>query len=191
VGATEVGAFGYECGAQPGGVHLNEGEFLAEVLDPSTGKPVVAGGQGELVITSLGRSGTPVIRYRTGDLVGLDQEPCPCGRTFAKMRGGVLGRADDMITVRGVNVFPSAIENIIRQFAEIEEFGAEVYREKDMEELHLKLEIKASEEEKKQVQDKVFQALRAQLNLRTRITLVEAGNLPRFEMKASRFKVIE
>lgn len=189
-GATEVGAFGYECLAQPGGVHLNEGEFIIEVIDPNTGKSVPTGGRGELVITNLGRPGNPVIRYRTGDLVELDDKPCVCGRGFVRMKGGILGRVDDMITVRGVNVFPSAIENIIRQFSEVEEFGAEVYREKEMEELHLKLEIKASEEEKKFIQEKIFHALRTQLNLRTRITLVEAESLPRFEMKAKRFKVI-
>jgi len=190
-GATEVGAFAYECSAQPGGVHLNEGEFIAEVIHPGTGLPVSGGERGELVLTNLGRLGTPVLRYRTGDLVEPDPSPCGCGRKFIKIKGGILGRVDDMITVRGVNVFPSAIENIIRQFNEIEEFGAEIYREKEMEEIHLKLEIKAQEEEKQQIQEKVFQALRNQLNLRTRITLVEAGSLPRFEMKARRFKIVE
>lgn len=190
-GATEVGAFGYECSVQPGGIHLNEGEFIAEVIDPNTGKPVPVGKRGELVLTNLGRWGTPVIRYRTGDLVELNEDPCECGRRFVRMMGGILGRVDDMITIRGVNIFPSAIENIIRQFHQVEEFRVEVYREKEMEELHLTLEIKGSEEEKKQIQEKVFQALRVQLNLRTHITLAEPGSLPRFEMKARRFKVID
>jgi phenylacetate-CoA ligase len=190
-GATEVGAYGYECIAQSGGVHLNEGEFIAEVIDPGTGKSTPKGGTGELVITNLGRWGNPVIRYRTGDLVELDDEPCTCGRRFARMIGGIIGRTDDMITVRGVNVFPSAIENIVHQFSEIEEFSTEIYREKEMEELHVKLEIKGSEQEKQQILEKVSEAFRSHLNLRTRITLVETGSLPRFEMKARRFKVIE
>src|SRR6185503_13133777 len=100
---------GFTCAKQDG-VHLIESEFVFEVIDPATCEPVVDGGQGELVATNLGRAGMPLIRYRTGDLVELDRSPCACGRTFARLKGGILGRADDMVIVRGMNIFPSAIE---------------------------------------------------------------------------------
>jgi phenylacetate-CoA ligase len=90
------------------------------VIDPTNGEPTREGERGELIMTNLGRYGSPVIRYRTGDLVEPSFQPCACGRSFMLLRGGVLGRADDMIIVRGVNVFPSAIENIMREFIEIE-----------------------------------------------------------------------
>ena len=107
-GMTEMGAYGYECEAQAG-LHVNESEFVAEVLDPVTQQPAR---EGELVLTNLGRLGSPVIRYRTGDRVRLAEAPCPCGRAFRRLEGGILGRLDDMLILRGVNVFPSAVEGI-------------------------------------------------------------------------------
>ncbi|MDQ7849538.1 MAG: AMP-binding protein, partial [Armatimonadota bacterium] len=130
-GMTEVGAVGFECLARTGGLHLNESEFIAEVLDPATGE-TAAEGEGELVLTNLGRAGSPVIRYRTGDRVRLVTAPCPCGRTFARLDGGVLGRVDDMVVIRGVNVFPSAIEEIVRRHPAVDEFRIEVYRQDEM-----------------------------------------------------------
>src|SRR6185503_739385 len=100
-GMTEMGAYGYECQAQSG-PHVNESEFVAAVIDPVTGAPASAG---ELVLTNLGRLGSPLVRYRTGDRVRLAAAPCACGRTFARLEGGILGRLDDMLIVRGVNVF--------------------------------------------------------------------------------------
>ena len=97
-GMTEVGAYGYECEAQAG-LHVNESEFIAEVIDPVTGAPAA---EGELVLTNLGRLGSPLIRYRTGDRVRLAPAPCACGRTFQRLEGGILGRLDDMLIVRGV-----------------------------------------------------------------------------------------
>ena len=93
------------------GVHLIESEFIAEVIDPTTGERAVADGEtaGELVLTNLGRWGSPLIRYRTGDRVTLTRERCRCGRWFARMLGGIQGRIDDMIVIRGNNVFPSAV----------------------------------------------------------------------------------
>src|SRR5207248_6422650 len=108
--------------------------------DPTTGEPVVDGEQGELVATNLGRAGMPLIRYRTGDLVELDPTPCSCGRTFARLRGGILGRADDMVIVRGMNVFPSAIEGVLREFPEVSEFRIEVSTRRSMAELKLFLD---------------------------------------------------
>jgi len=108
-GMTEVGAYGFECATQAG-LHVNELEFVVEVLDPDSGRAVGPGELGELTLTNLGRWGSPVFRYRSGDQVRLDATPCVCGRTFARLAGGILGRVDDMLIVRGVNVFPSALE---------------------------------------------------------------------------------
>ena len=124
-GMTELGATGFSC-EQQAGVHLIESEFIFEVIDPHTLEPVAPGSQGELVATNLGRAGMPLIRYRTGDLVQIDESVCDCGRTLARLPGGILGRADDMVVVRGVNVFPSAIEGVLREFAEVSEFRIEV-----------------------------------------------------------------
>ena len=139
-GMTEVGAYGFECTAQAG-LHVNELEFVAEVLDPESGRPVAPGEIGELTLTNLGRWGAPVLRYRSGDRVRLATTPCACGRTFARLEGGILGRVDDMLVVRGVNVFPSALEGIVRRFPVIDEFQIEVFRRGVLDEVRLLLEI--------------------------------------------------
>lgn len=189
-GATEVGATGFTCVLQPGGVHLNEGEFIFEILDPATGQPA---DEGELVVTNLGRIGSPVIRYRTGDRVKVRRDPCACGRTFMQMEGGILGRVDDMITVRGVNLFPSAIENIVRSFKEVEEFRIEVFRQRHMDEVKVSLElaphIPAGPSTAAVVQ-MVSAELRKQLAIRCEVTTVPCGSLPRFELKAKRCVVL-
>src|SRR5205814_6907223 len=123
-GMTEVGAYGYEC-AEQAGLHVNESEFVAEVVEPATGAPAR---EGELVLTNLGRLGAPAIRYRTGDRVRVAAAPCACGRTFLRLEGGILGRLDDMLIVRGVNVFPSAVEDLVRRFAAVDAFQREVFR---------------------------------------------------------------
>ncbi|MGH7853459.1 MAG: phenylacetate--CoA ligase family protein [Candidatus Binatia bacterium] len=186
-GATEVGAFGYECQTQPGGIHVNEDEFIAEVIDPATQQPVEPGAGGELVITNLGRLGSPVIRYRTGDLVQPSRQPCPCGRPFILLEGGVLGRADDMFVIRGVNVFPSAIENVMRKFPEIEEFRVETFERQAMREIKLVIEPGADHASLPGLQEKVASLVRQRIGLRPEIELVAPGTLPRFELKARRF----
>ena len=185
-GATEVGAFGFQCLSQPAAIHINETEFIAEVIDPLTGTASKEGKQGELVITNLGRAGSPVIRYRTGDLVAPSREACPCGRAFLLLRGGVLGRVDDMVVVRGVNVFPSAVENVIREFPEIEEFRIEILERQAMREIKLVLEAKAGESITG-FRDQVIARVRERIGLRPEIELVPPGTLPRFELKAKRF----
>lgn len=185
-GATEVGAFGFECEAQPGGVHINESEFIAEVLNPNTGEAIAEGEQGELVITNLGRIGSPVIRYKTGDLVQPSAQPCPCGRPFVLLDGGVLGRVDDMIVIRGVNVFPSAIENIMREFPQVEEFRIETFEKESLRQLKLILDPR-SDQAAQGLEEKVGQRLRERIGLRPQVELVTPGTLPRFELKAKRF----
>ena len=186
-GATEVGAFGFQCQSQSAAIHVNENEFIAEILDPNTGKTVPEGEQGELVITSLGRIGSPVIRYRTGDLVQPSYQPCPCGRPFLLLQGGVLGRVDDMVVVRGVNVFPGAIENIMREFPEIEEFRVEVFEKEAMKEIRIVLEPCSDQISVEGLEEKVSRRVRETIGLRPQIELAPPGTLPRFELKAKRF----
>ena len=175
-GMTEMGAYGYECQAQAG-LHVNESEFIAEVIDPATG---AASREGELVLTNLGRLGSPLIRYRTGDRVRLADGPCACGRTFVRLEGGILGRLDDMLIVRGVNVFPSQIEAVVRRFP-VEEFRIEVFREGELDEVRLLLEVEGGEGGARRVQE----ALRATLGIRLEVAPVDAGSLPRFETNRS------
>lgn len=186
-GATEVGAFGFECQFQPGAIHVNESEFIAEVIDPNNGAQARPGEKGELVITNLGRIGSPLIRYKTGDLVQPRHQPCPCGRPFILLDGGLLGRADDMIVVRGVNVFPSAIENVLREFTEIEEFRVEIFERAAMKEIKLVLEPRSEPSAVKGLGEAVGQRMRERIGLRPEIELVAPGTLPRFDLKAKRF----
>lgn len=181
VGATEIGGWGFECQAQTG-VHINEGEFICEVIDPATGE---AASEGELVITNLGRVGSPVIRYRTGDRVKLLEDRCDCGRTFRRLEGGVIGRIDDVMIVRGVNVFPSALENIIRRFREVGEFAVTVYREHELDEMEIRVEVARGEPET--VAAAVAREVRNSLGLRAHVHAVALGTLPRFDLKARRF----
>ncbi len=182
-GMSELGATGFTCDTGEG-VHLIESEFVFEVIDPHTLEPVPAGVQGELVATNLGRAGMPLIRYRTGDLVQLDESPCACGRTFARLRGGILGRADDMVVVRGMNVFPSAIEGVLREFPEVSEFRIEVSTRRSMAELKVLLDPRPGTHV--DLAERVGARLQDRLLLRVPCELVETGSLPRFELKARR-----
>jgi len=187
-GASEIGAFSYECEAQPGGVHVIESEFIVEVIEPVTDKPVPPGEMGELVITNLGRPGFPVLRYRCGDLVRLSTEPCACGRSFMRFEGGVLGRADDMVVVRGVNVFPRAIENLIRKFEEVTEFRVTVATRHEMRELQIEIEV-AADADAEAIRSGVERSVHYALALHPMVTLAECGSLPRHELKARRFLI--
>src|SRR5215471_3104447 len=187
VGMTEMGAYGFECEEQSG-LHINEDEFIAEMIDPATQAEIEDGQKGELVLTNLGRVGMPLIRYRTGDLGVISREPCGCGRRGARLVGGVLGRADDMITIRGINVFPSAVENIVRRHPEIVEFAIEVYRHREMHELRLKVEIAGAPNG---VIDRLAQAFSNDLRIRASIEHVANGSLPRFELKSRRLRFVE
>ncbi len=186
-GASEVGAHSFECLHQPGGTHLIESEYIAEVINPLTGAVVNPGERGELVLTNLGRWGFPVIRYRTGDLVKMNLDRCDCGRTFLRFDGGILGRADDMVTVRGVNVFPAGVENIIRKFAEIDEFRITVNKVKQMDEMDIEIEL--CEGADPDVAHQLAIKLDSMLSFRPRVHHVARNTLPRFEMKAKRFHV--
>lgn len=185
-GASEVGAHSFECQAQPEGTHAIDSEFIVEVVDPVSGRPVSAGDQGELVITNLGRIGFPVIRYRTGDIVRINDTPCDCGRTFTRFEGGVLGRADDMVVVRGVNVYPAAVENLVRSCNAVSEYRVTVTRGDSMAEILIEVECRGDESGEDTV-SAVRTAFETSLGLRPEIVMVQLGTLPRFELKARRF----
>jgi len=185
-GMTEIGPLGFECLEAPGGVHLNEGECIVEVIDPATGQAVGEGEAGELVLTNLGRWGSPLIRYRTNDRVRVTRAKCRCGRWFARMEGGILGRYDDMITVRGNNVFPAGVEAIIRRFAEVAEFRVTITGDTGLAEVEIELEP-LDEGAGRGLAERVGRAVQDGLSFRAAVRTVACGSLPRFEMKARRF----
>jgi phenylacetate-CoA ligase len=185
-GASEVGGHSFECQAQPNGIHVIETEFIVECLDPISGQPVAPGDKGELVITNLGRWGFPVIRYRTGDAVIFNEAPCDCGRTFLRLEGGVLGRVDDMITIRGVNVFPSAIENLIRACQEVDEFRVQAGKRGELDELSIEVEL-VEGADADAVPAAIARSISSTIGFRPTVTTVPRGTLPRFELKAKRF----
>ncbi len=184
-GMTEVGPMAIECPENPGGLHILEGDYLAEVVDADGDAAVPPGQVGELVVTTLGRLGSPLIRYRTGDLVRIDPEACPCGRTFTRLAGGILGRTDNMIHVRGNNVYPSALEDVIRRFPEVAEFRIEVARTAALTELRIEVEPEQNGQAR-DLPERVCQAIRDELLFRADVVLVQPGTLPRFEMKSQR-----
>ncbi len=190
-GATEVGPLSFECLEAPGFLHLNEGEYICEVLALDSDRAVVDGERGELVVTNLGRAASPVIRYRTGDIVVRHAAPCRCGRTWARLEGGVLGRADDMMNIRGVNVYPGAIEAVLRSFPDVVEFRSTVSRMASLRSLSVDVEVRETVcgPDGVDLCTRVSHALRVALGLSVPVRLVDAETLPRFEMKARRFFV--
>jgi phenylacetate-CoA ligase len=189
-GMTELGPMSFECIEAPLGLHVIETEFIAEVIDPDTGKAVADGEIGELVVTNLGRLGSPLIRYRTGDQVRMTRGQCRCGRCFARLDGGILGRVDDMFIVRGNNVFPAAVEAVIRRFTEITEFRVTVLEDGSLTQVKLEIEPDRTVTDDAELCRQVAHALHATLSFRADVTSVSAGTLPRFEMKARRFNRI-
>ena len=182
-GASEVGAFGFSCKAR-NGIHINEAEFIAEVIDPETGNHVKVGETGELVLTNLGRVCFPVVRYRTHDIVRpMARGRCECGRTTLMLEGGILGRSDDMVTIRGVNVFPSALLEIFNGLPHIGEHRVTAYRDGHMDELHVEYEDLTGET----TPQRVAQAIREKLSIRVSLKPLPAESLPRYELKAKRF----
>jgi phenylacetate-CoA ligase len=187
-GASEVGAHSFECQAQPGGTHAIDSEFIVEVVEPKTGRPVPPGREGELVITNLGRVGFPVFRYRTGDVVRVDDTLCPCGRTFTRFAGGVIGRADDMVVVRGVNIYPAAVENLLRRHQSVDEYRVTIATKREMSVIVIEVECRDDAEIDDTVQA-VRSMFESSLGLRPEVAAVQRGTLPRFELKARRFFV--
>jgi phenylacetate-CoA ligase len=178
-GATEVGPWGFG-DATGAGLHVIEAEYIAEFLSLATGAPAQDGEEAELVITTLGRAGCPVFRYRTGDVVKPTWKFAGANR-FVMLTGGVLGRTDDMLVVRGVNVFPSSIEHILRSFPEVVEYRATVYKISEMDRLRIEVEDRLQQPER------ISQEIKLRLGLRVEVDSVPLGTLPRFEGKGKRF----
>lgn len=192
-GMTELGTIMmFECDHQPGGAHIIEDHFIEEVIDPKTGKEVPYGEQGERVVTSFGRGMIPVFRYRTRDLVcKVPHSKCSCGRTFDIYEGGILGRVDDMLLVRGTNVYPRAVESIVREYAAVDEFQIRLWTAEGIrDEIGVRCEVRAGHEATwdKAAKDLAKDLVRNHEGLSFEIERVPTGSLPRFELKAKRVK---
>jgi phenylacetate-CoA ligase len=190
-GMTEVGPVTYQCPAQPGVLHVLEEAYLAEVIEPGTGAPARPGESGELVLTTLDRIGSPVLRYRTGDLVKpRPPSRCTCGRHEMAFQGGILGRSDDMVVVRGVNVYPGLVEEIMRGCAEVIEYRVDLDCRSAMAELAIEVEAAPGTPDLASLPRRLEQAFQTALNLRVTVRLLPPGSLPRFEMKSVRWTKI-
>lgn len=178
-GASEIGPWGYADHDQRG-LHVLESQFIAEFLDVETGAPAVEGRLSQLVLTSLGRWGLPVVRYRTGDLV-RPVWPQQGPNRFVILDGGVLGRADDMLIIRGVNIYPAAIEQILRSFPEVVEYRLTARKRGEMDELVVEVEDRLEQPAR------IAEELHLRLGLQVEVRLAAAMSLPRFEGKGKRF----
>jgi phenylacetate-CoA ligase len=192
-GMTEIGTIMiFECDQQPGGPHIIEDHFIEEVLDPESGRPVGYGERGERVVTSFGRGFIPLVRYRTKDLVcKVPHTRCSCGRTGDLYEGGILGRVDDMKLIRGTNVYPRAVESIVREFKEVEEFQIVITRQDNVQdEITVRVELKPDQQHAwARVSQKLGKDLAAaHEGLRFNVERAEIGELPRFELKAKRLQ---
>jgi phenylacetate-CoA ligase len=191
-GMTELGTIMiFECDKQPGGTHIIEDHFIEEVIDPESGDPVGYGDSGERVVTSFGRGFIPVIRYRTRDLVRkVPWDSCSCGRTFDIYDGGIRGRVDDMKLVRGTNVYPRAVEAIVREYQEIDEFQIHLYTEDGIrDEIEVLVEVSDSRQDPEPLVAELRKKLsEAHEGLRFGVRVAEPQSLPRFELKAQRVK---
>lgn len=173
------------------GMHINEDYFLVEALDPKTLEPVPPGEEGELVITPLAKEGLPLLRYRTRDIASLTYEPCPCGRTTARIKK-IKGRSDDMLIIRGVNVFPSQVETVLLEVEGVSpNYRIIVKREGYLDVMEIEVEIDESHftdrfRDLKKIKENVEEKLYNVLNLHIPVRLLEAGSLPRSVGKAQR-----
>ena len=186
-GLTEVGPVAIELRDAPRQVAVLGDDYIAEILTPGGDDPVTPGALGELVITNLGRVDSPLLRYRTGDLVraAVHSTPLPGVPDWLRLDGGVVGRADDMLHVRGNNVYPSAIEAIVRGVPGVAEYQVEVRRDGAMADIRLRVEPTPGVDGKNLALE-VADAIRDGLLFRAEVTAAEPGSLPRFEMKARR-----
>jgi phenylacetate-CoA ligase len=189
IGSTEITNFGFECVAQKG-THMVESMFLPESLDTETGKPVAEGEVGELVLSNLFCESAPLLRYMTKDLVRFNYKKCDCGRTFLRMDGGVLGRADDMFTFGGVNVFPSAVENFIRGIPTLSnEYQLVLPKQGSGKRMIIRVEAAStdvSDEQGKTAVKQLLESIVYNIKITADIEMVAPGTLPRFEGKAKR-----
>lgn len=175
------------------GMHINEDHYYAEIIDPATGEVLPRGSEGELVVTTLTKEGMPVLRYRTKDITKIDYEPCACGRTFARM-DKPKGRSDDMLKIRGVNVFPSQIETVLMSFKEIApHYQLVLTRENFADHLEIKVELLEQYSSLldnfpalSELHAKITKEMKIVLGIQTKLTIVGCKTLERFQGKAKR-----
>lgn len=181
-GLTETGPVSCQQPGQPGTLRVLEDHHFAEILDPASGREVMEGEQGELIITTLTRLGSPMLRYRTGDLV--TKAYCEDGTLC--LDGGIAARLDDMVTVRGVNIYPSAIDAVLRRFPEVGEYQVREHRSGALLDLRILIEPAPGHRDPN-IASRVSAALRDTFQLRIEVQTVAPGALPRFEFKARRW----
>lgn len=187
-GMTEVGPVSFESPDHPCVLHVIERAYLAEVIQPETGEPILEGETGELVLTTLLRTGSPLLRYRTGDLVKPAWSKAEIyGRPELALEGGILGRSDDMVVIRGVNVPPSAVEGILRRHPEVTEYRVEIQDHRGLYEMRILVEPVSSEVDTEHLRRIVEGDFRQTFNLRVPVSVVPCGGLPRYEMKSRRW----
>ena len=189
-GATEIGAWSFECADQPHGMHVNEGFFLVEIEDLETGKIIEEPGKrGKMIITALDRQAQPCVRFDSKDIIEWDADPCSCGRTFRLIKGGVVGRSDDITKVKGVLLAPSAIEEVVRSIDGLgDEFEVVVDKVGDVDRIALKVELMpGAENRKNDIEGRLVDQLRIKTNLRYNLSFHDYETLPRYEVKAKRF----
>ena len=187
-GMTEVGPISYECPQQPCVLHIIETSFFPEVVNPKSGESIPEGQVGELVITNLGRTGSPVIRYRTGDLVRWSRStPCMCGSNEIALHSGIIGRSDNMVVIRGVNIYPSAVEEIIRAVGGIAEYQVQIAQKSSMPVLRIYIELETCSKDGKKVISLLQNALHQAFALHISVSTLPSGTLPRFEFKSERW----
>jgi phenylacetate-CoA ligase len=192
-GATEIGAWSFECAEQPGGMHVNEAMFLVEIEDVETGEIIEEPGRrGKMIITALDRQAQPCVRFDSKDVIEWAAEPCACGRSARLIKGGVVGRADDITKVKGVLLAPSAIEEVVRSVDGLgDEYEVIVDKDGDAERIQLKVEVLDDEPDPDQcrlIEAELADQLRLKTNLRYDIEICGCETLPRYEVKAKRFK---
>jgi phenylacetate-CoA ligase len=190
-GATEIGAWSFECAEQPGGMHVNEALFLVEIQDLDTGEIIEEPGRrGKMIITALDRQAQPCVRFDSKDVIEWADEPCACGRTARLIKGGVVGRADDITKVKGVLLAPSAIEEVVRSVDGLgDEYEVIVDKVGDAESIQLKVEVlDEARDQCRLIEAELADQLRLKTNLRYDIEICGCETLPRYEVKAKRFK---
>lgn len=186
-GLTEVGAYGIHCVFQETSVHVNEGEFIFELINPQTGEVIEGEGTGEMVLTNLGRTSSPSIRFKTGDIVRVKAEKCNCGRTFRLLDGGVLGRADGMIVVRGMNIFPSEVQAIVEKHLLLgEDYQVVAYSDRGMTELKVLCEL-AESRMGGEILQTIGGELRSLFEIRIGVEAVPRGTIVRSDYKSKKF----
>lgn len=190
IGATEIGAWSFECLEQPGGLHVNEGLFLVQIEDLESGELIEEPGiPGKMIVTALDRFAQPCIRFDSKDIIQWHEQACPCSRTYRLIKGGVIGRADDITKVKGVLLAPTAIEDVVRSIPELgDEYEVLVTKQGDADHIALTVELHPEAgSSRKDVQAELVSRLRLKTNLGYELRFVPFGTLERYEQKARRF----